>query len=153
MADGFSVTCTGPAGASGTPVTIGTLIASTSIRGFVEGFSIGTSSTPADHALNWILQRFTAAGTAGSAVTPAAQDSAAPASLITAGQAHSVEPTYTAAKELYQQGVNQRASFAQYRRPGRELIIPATSANGIGMAAADATTGPPTCEVTFEFHQ
>jgi hypothetical protein len=153
MADVFSVTCTGPSSASGaTAVTIGTLIASTSIRGFLESFGGGTSSTPADMAINWILQRFTASGTAGTNPVPAANDSAAPASLVSAGQALSAEPTYAAAKELFQEGFNQRNSFREFRRPGREIIIPATSANGVGLAAISSGAAP-TCEVTFDFHQ
>jgi hypothetical protein len=159
MPDVFDVTCTGAAGLSGgSPAikTIGTLIASTSIRGFLEEFSVGVSSTPADQALQWILQRFTAAGTAGSSVTPAARGgSDVPASLISAGQAHSAEPTYTSAKELWQSGINTRASAIGVAcRPGREYIIPATSANGIGMqAGSSSASSAPTCEVAMSFHQ
>lgn len=153
MSDVFHAECAGPAGASGTPATVGTLIASTSIRGFIEAWHLGVSSAPSDHSLNWLLQRFTADGTPGSAVTPGPGDPAAPASLITSGQAYSAEPTYTSAKEMWAKGYNARASDSIFLARGREIIIPATSGNGVGMKVADATTGPPTCQLTLDFHQ
>ena len=92
----------------------------------------GSSATPADNALNWLLQRYTAAGTATS-VTPAPLDPADPAATATAGQNHTAEPTYTAGAVLLDISANQRSTQRWVASPGGELVLPATAANGIGV--------------------
>lgn len=94
-------------------------------------FTISSQATPADNAILWTLQRYTAAGTS-TAVTPAALDSADPAAVGIAGENHTVEPTYTAATELWENAVNQRATLQYFAAPGGEFVVPATAANGIG---------------------
>lgn len=153
MADKFSATGTAAVGASGTAVTILGLVASTSIRGFIDEVSLGISSAGADLTIRWILQRFSAAGTAGSSVTPRPYDAAAPASLITSGQgAYSAEPTYSSQPVLWDCAANDRGSAFKipFRNP---IVIPATSGNGVGVLAASSSSGTPTARVVADFHQ
>jgi hypothetical protein len=110
-----------------------TVIASTSTRGAIYFFNLGTTGTAADGVLEWRASRFTAAGTTTS-VTPVALDPADPAALLSAGSNATGEPTYTGATSLFDQGLNQRATYTWIAVPGGELLIPATSANGIGFA-------------------
>jgi hypothetical protein len=121
-----------------------TVIASTSTRGALYFFNLGTTGTAADGVLEWRLSRFTAAGTT-TAVTPVALDGADPAALLTAGSNASGEPTYTASTSLFDQGINQRATYTWIAVPGGELLVPATASNGIGVTVlsvvAPAYTG------------
>jgi hypothetical protein len=126
------------------------VVASTSTRGAIYFFNLGTTGVAADGVLEWRLARFTAAGTS-TAVTPVALDGGDPAALLAAGSNFSGEPTYTASTSLFDQGLNQRATYTWIAVPGGELIIPATSANGIGVAAlstvAPAYTGVANCTI------
>ena len=66
-------------------------------------------AAPADGNSLWQLQRCTTAGTA-TAVTPQPLDPADAASLFTANQNHTVDPTLTANAILLSIGLNQRAT-------------------------------------------
>ena len=93
-----------------TPVTLGSIQRGASRRVALYDFTISASGTPADNAIVWTVQRSTTAGTKDS-VTPAPLDTADPASITTGGENFSAEPTYTAATELFEQAVNQRAAY------------------------------------------
>lgn len=113
--------------------TILGLTSASTIRPEVYDLIMGSDATPADNSGEYVLQRYTAAGTAGSAVTPRPLDPADPASLASAGEAHSGEPTYTANLIMLQWAQNQRATFRWVPAPGGEIKLPATAANGIGL--------------------
>jgi len=98
-------------------------------------FVIGADDTPADVAIRWVLRRQTAVGT-NTPVVPIAKDPAAPASTFTSGEDHTGEPTYTAATELFDQGLNLRATFRWAAGPEQELWMPALASNGLGMAVS-----------------
>lgn len=121
-----------------------TVVASTSTRGALYFFNLGTTGTAADGVLEWRISRFTAAGTT-TAVTPVALDPGDPAALLTSGSNASGEPTYTAGTSVFDQGLNQRATYTWIAVPGGELIVPATASNGLGVAVlstvAPAYTG------------
>jgi hypothetical protein len=123
--------------ASPTDTVLGLTSAAT-IRPAVFFLVFGSSATPADNALNWLLQRYTAAGTA-TAVTPQPLDPGNPAALASAGENHTVEPTYTADEVLLNVSVNQRATFQWIARPGCEILLPATAANGVGLQPVHAS--------------
>ena len=99
-------------------------------RARIYDFIMGTSGTPSANVLRWVLQRFTVAPTS-TAVTPTALDPGDPASVTTAGENATVEGTQTAATELFDMGVNSRATMRWVAAPGGELVIPDTAANGI----------------------
>lgn len=110
----------------------------TGLRVRVYDWTIGCSGTPADNAIFWVVQRYTVAPTSTS-VTPTALDPADAAAEGAAGENASGEGTYTAATELFEQGINQRATYRWVAAPGGELIVPATSANGIGIRVKHAS--------------
>jgi hypothetical protein len=103
----------------------------TTIRPAIYEVLIGSVATPADNAWEFILGRFTAAGTS-TAFTPVALDPSDPAALAAAGFNHTVEPTYTANAYLLRIAGNMRAAVRWIAAPGGELKMPATAANGIG---------------------
>ena len=90
-------------------------------------------ATPADNVVEWLVRRLTAVGTEGAGVVPAPLDSDAPVAQLDAGEAYTVEPTYTAATELLDFDLNQRATFRFVAAPGGEFWIPAAANEGIGM--------------------
>lgn len=114
------------------------LTSAATVRPRIYEIVLGTSGTPADNALNWLLQRFTAAGTS-SAATPTALDPADPAALASGGQNHTVEPTYTAGAILLNIDANQRSTQRWVASPGGELVLPATAANGAGLQTSNAS--------------
>jgi hypothetical protein len=135
--------------ASPTDTLLGLTSAAT-IRPMIHDLIVGSLATPADNALEFILQRYTAAGTA-TAVTPVAIDPADPASLASAGHNHTVEPTYTAGAVLMDLAMNQRATQRWVPNPGREVKLPATAANGVGLQPVHASfTGNVTGTIHFE---
>jgi hypothetical protein len=107
------------------------ITSTTAVRPTIYDLLIGSAATPADNALEWYLQRYTAAGTATS-VTPLALDPGDPASTTTSGENHTVEPTYTSNAILFRLALNQRASHRWIADPDGGLVCPATNSNGIG---------------------
>ena len=113
-------------------------ITATLRRAEVYEISMGDEGTPADNVLNHIIQRVTAEGTA-TAVTPSKLDQADGVSGMNAGENHTVEPTYTAAEELFETPLNNRGTYRRVSAPGSELITPAVNDEGIGHKAAHAS--------------
>lgn len=99
---------------------------------------LGSEGTPADNPFRWQLQRSSAAGTSTS-VTPTALDPADTAAVTTAGENHTIEPTYTAGAILLDIPLNQRATFRWVAKDGCGLVIPATAAAGIGIKTPTAS--------------
>ena len=116
---------TGSAAAS-----VGSLIAAATRRLKLYDLLVGSEATPADNPFTWLIRRCTTVGTA-TAVTPQALDPADPASICTANENYSAEPTITANSELLDIPLNQRATFRWVASPGGELVVPATANNGL----------------------
>ncbi len=110
----------------------------TTVRGQMYELLFSQGAAPADTVIQWLVQRGTAVGTEGAGVVPAPLDSDAPASILDAGEDHSAEPTYTAATELLDFDLNQRATFRFVAAPGGEFMIPAVANAGIGAVPASA---------------
>ena len=108
------------------------LVATSAVRPEIYDIIFGCSAAPADTAIQWLMRRFTAAGTA-TAVTPNALDPGDPSATATAGENHTAEPTYTANSELMNLVANQRSTQRWVAAPGGEMKLPATAANGIGI--------------------
>lgn len=113
------------------------LTASTARRGRIYDFMVGASGTPADNALVWTLMRFTVAPTS-TAVTPQALDPGEPTAQLTAGETATAEGTVTANSEMIELPINQRASYRWVAAPGGELVVPASSGNGISARVKSA---------------
>jgi len=124
--------------ACGNPKTILGITSASTVRPGIVFASFGASGTPADNALQFLLQRYTDPGT-NTAVTPRALDPADPAALASAGSAHTVEPTYTSGAVLLRVPLNQRATLLWYANDRNELRMPATASNGIGVSATHAS--------------
>lgn len=124
------------------------LTSTAAIRPKIYEVIFGSSATPADQAFSIQLNRYTAAGTA-TGVTPTALDPGDAAATASAGENHSVEPTYTAGAVLLAFSINQQATFRWVAAPDGELVAPSTAANGIGMRFILVSGGTALCEATF----
>ena len=112
---------------------------------------LGSDATPADNAAEYNLQRIVTAGTSTS-VTPQALDPADALTETDAGEAHSIEPSYTSNAVMLNLMSNQRATVRWVAAPGGEIVIPATAAAGLGLivvtvAGSAVNTG---CTIHFE---
>lgn len=107
-------------------------------RGKFYDVIFGSEASPADNAFLYLVQRCTALGTSTS-VTPQALDPADAATESDAGEAHTIEPTYTAGAVLLAIALNQRATFRWVAAPGGELTYPATASNGLGVQTPTAS--------------
>jgi hypothetical protein len=108
------------------------------LRAHIHELVFSQGAAPADTVVQWLVRRYTVLGT-GSAVVPAPLDSDAPASQLDVDEQMSVEPTFTAATELLDFDLNQRATFRFVSAPGGELMIPNTDSAGIGMTPISAS--------------
>ena len=128
------------------------LTSAATIRPKIYDLVMGSDATPADNAAEYVLQRYTAAGTV-TAVTPTPLDPADPAALASAGEAHSAEPTYTANLILLQWAQNQRATFRWVAAPGGEIVLPATAANGVGVQVIGIAGSAVNMNVTMHYEE
>jgi len=101
--------------------------------------SVGSDAS-ADSSAETVLQRITTTGTVGSSITPQLLDPADGAASAVAGQAHSVEPTYTAGAIMLSFFGHQRATLQWYAPPGGEIVVPVTNNAGIGVQSITAAT-------------
>ena len=131
--------------------TQGGLTSAATIRPAIYDLTLGSEAAPVDQAARYNLERYTAAGTS-TAVVPQALDPGDPASLAAAGENHSVEPTYTAAAILLSFPLHQRATYRWVANgPGREIKLPATAANGVGLITRSVSSAfVITCTMHFE---
>ena len=137
----------------GSGITVLGLTSASTIRPKIYDVVVGAAATPADGATEFVLKRYTAAGTAVSAANINALDPGDPASLASAGQNHSGTPTYTANSELAAFSINQRNTFRWVAAPGGELVLPATANNGIGLLSVAAAGTTANHEATFFFEE
>lgn len=134
MARSYAVTFDAIAAQSSATVPQAQIVSAATVRPKIYDLVIGSPSTPADQAASWTLRRSTTASTGGTAITPSAIDPADPASLSSAMIAPSMSaPTLTSGLILLAWALNQRATFRWVAAPGKELVMPATAANGIAM--------------------
>lgn len=114
----------------------------------INDLELGSEAAAADNPFLYVLQRCTTVGTRTS-VTPQPKDPADGACVTTAGQNHSVEPTYTANEIMKRVALNQRSTYRWYANPGDEIVVPATANNGIGIQTPTATGVVITASVGF----
>ena len=112
---------------------------------------MGSEATPADNTIIWYGGRHTAAGTS-TAVTPQNLGPGTTASTATAGENHSVEPTYTANAILWRLVLNQRAAHSLIFDAEGCLTAPATNNNGITFYPTHASATP-LCSMTIYFRE
>lgn len=122
-------------------------------RARVYDIVFGSEATPADAAILWTVRRCSGAGTAGATVVPQNLDPASATTEYDAGEAHSSDPTFTAAAILLNIPLNQRATFRWVAAPGGELVMPATAANGAGIETDTISTGTPIITATVHIDE
>lgn len=108
--------------------------ATTLRRAWLYDVMFGTDGTPADNTVTYKLDRQTTVGT-GTSAAPSPLDIGDAAALIVATANHTIEPTVTAATQLLEMAMNQRASYRWVAAPGGEIVIPATNVAGVGARA------------------
>lgn len=120
-------------------------------RSKIYDYTLSASGAPADNAIQWKVGRTETAPT-GTAVVPEPLDLGDGASISIADENVTVESTYTAGGELWENAINQRATYRWVAAPGGELIIPDTALAGIGFLPTHAAyTGQ--VEVTLHFEE
>jgi hypothetical protein len=131
------------------------LTGSTTVRAKIFHFVVSTTGAAADGVLEWILQRSTVIGTT-TAVTPRNLDATDPSSAAaTAGSNATTEPTYTANSSLFDEGINQRATYTWNAwTEGAQLVVATVAGNGIGISVlssvAPAYTGVANAHIHHE---
>jgi len=120
-------------------------------RIWITEFIIADIGTPADNVFIWTAQRATADGD-GTAVVPTRLDLADAESDAVGVENHTTEPTFTSTEELFEFGLNARATFRWVASPGMEIVIPATANVGVGWWTdhASATTDHRVTAAFFE---
>ncbi len=121
-------------------------------RGKIDNIIVGSGAVPDDQAANYKVLRTTGVGTEAGGQTPVPLDPDTVASSFDAGYGHSVEPTKTTDSELLAFSVNQRATFEWLANPGKELIMPATTNNGICLVR-NTSTGVYVIDATIIFEE
>ena len=120
-------------------------------RGKINNIILSSGATPDDQASNFEVMRTTGVGTEGGGQTPVPLDPDTVASSFDAGHGHSVEPTETANSEMLALSLNQRATISWLANPGSELIMPATTNNGISIVRRTSTAAYVIdCTIIFE---
>lgn len=120
-------------------------------RGKIYDLLVGTNGTPADNYMQWDVSRCTASSTAATvgALNPLDTADASAAALL--GINCTGEPTITSSSNVFNVGVNQRASYRWVAAPGGELVYPATAQNGLAVRAlSGGYTGTATATVNIE---
>lgn len=155
MADRYSITNAGATDrAASTTVAAGAILAlanaaSPTRRASVYDLVFGTSSTPADNALTYYLQRHTAY-TASTSITPTPL-AGGPAATF-AGKADITAVTLTAGEYLLYFAANQRSTQRWVAAPGSELVMPSVADDGCTFSAVHASATP-NVEVTILFEE
>lgn len=138
MARRRAYSCDGTRAVASPTKTGMSLTGGTTYRPWIYDGWVGSSQAPADNALQWFIQRFTAAGTS-TPNTPSPVDPADPPASSAGGVNHTVEPTYTAGLILWHSALNQRATQRLQLDPDAPLMIPATANNGLGLYPVHAS--------------
>lgn len=107
-------------------------VGATNRRMKLYDLTIGIEAAPANFANLWQIQRFTAPGT-NTPVTPQPLDPADGASLFTAGENDTINPTLTANQFLLTVALNQQATYRWVAAPGSELVVPSVVGNGLAL--------------------
>lgn len=128
------------------------LTSATTIKPKIYDLIIGSDAVAADNAVELVLQRYTAAGS-GDDITPRPLDPDDPAALAAAKENHTADPTFTDDLVLLQIGMNQRATFRWVAAPGGEIVLPAATANGVGLQTINLSASPYNTNVTMHYEE
>lgn len=112
--------------------------------------TLGSTAVPADNALLFEAQRYTAAGTGTTTLAPSPLDPGDTACDTTSVQNNSGDPTFTSNLILGYWPLNQRATHRWIADPLGPMVVAAVTSNGIGLWATHASfTGNVSATVHF----
>jgi hypothetical protein len=113
------------------------------LKGRLEMYMLVLSSaaTPADSAIEWIVQKTSTAGTS-TAVTATDVDDASNTPVAVAGQTFTAEPTAVANTILLDIGLNQRSPYTIVLGQGYEWPVANTASRGISIGAKHPSATP-----------
>jgi hypothetical protein len=151
MARSYSVFADNIACQNSATVPQAQIVATAAVRPRLYDLMLGSPSTPADQAASWVLKRSSSASTGGTACTPSPIDPGDPVSLSTAMVAPSMSAP-TLGVVLLQWAQNLRATFRWVAAPGKEIVAPATAANGLTLLNP-VMTGAFNVSFTLEFEE
>lgn len=137
----FSGNCTNTQSTTNAIVNI--ISAATCQPGIYE-INMGSDATPANQAVKYQVQRFSAIGTPAGAITGQSLDpgaGTAVAAVTTCAQGSSALPTYTASAFLLTWAQNQNTAYRWVASsPTRMLKLPSTASNGAGIMPTVVTS-------------
>ena len=141
MSECFSGVAEGVAsGTDKTALNLFNPVAAPTSRARIYDILMGCSITPADQTAKFHLGRTTALGTEGSGFLPNNIDPGGPAGECDFGVGHSVEPTYTASKQLLVMACHQRATMRWVTNPETGIRSAAVQNNGLGWRSKSSTS-------------
>jgi hypothetical protein len=131
--------------ASGTDKTLINLFnpaATPTARGGISFLTVGGTGTVGDNQATFLVNRTTAVGTEGSGLVPNNVDPGGPAGAYDSGLGvFSVEPTYTAAKQLLRFTCHHRNYYQWQAMDDRSLLMmTATQNNGANVRSTSSTS-------------
>lgn len=134
MSDAFCTRVVSVAtGSDKTLLTLFNPIATPTVRARLRYLQIGGIGTPGDNAADFLLNRITAVGTEGSGLVPHNVNGGPAGDYDSGLGVFSVEPTYTAAAQLWGCQLNHRGTIQKHFNEGYEPILAATQNNGAGL--------------------
>jgi hypothetical protein len=153
MSEKFSVATESVA--TGTDKTLTNLFhaaATPTCRGQIKEIVVGGVGAVSDNIAAFFIGRTTGVGTEGSGLTPNNLDPVGPAGEMDAGLGvYSVEPTYTAGKQLLRGGLYHRNTFRWVADLGWEFKMTATQNNGAGLkSTSSGSTQAYSATILFE---
>lgn len=112
---------------------------------------LGSAATTTDANVEWVIQRYSTAGTS-TAVTATDVEDLGQTPTGVAGQTFTAEPTVVSNSTLWDNGLNQRATYTIVWAPGYEWKI-ALTANRQITAAAKHASATPTVNATLYWRE
>ncbi len=112
--------------------------------------ALSAGGTMADQVQRAQIQRTTVVGTEGAGVVPGEDDPDGPAAIFDAGEDHSVEPTYTAGAELWDEDIHVRNTPQIQLQQDMRWKLVAVASNGIAIRSFSAVyTGSARATIHF----
>lgn len=135
---------------AGTNLTIINVEGAAAARPKLNHFMLGSDATPANLAGEFNLSATTAAGAAGTTVTPTKLDPTFPTVACTARGGTMTEPTFGGIFLMVP--LNQQATMQWWANPGFEPTVAVGTANGIAMRSI-GHGGTPNMNLTMQWEE
>ncbi len=133
------------------------LISTAAVVPLIYEINSGCVATPANQAVEFVVQKLSALGSAQGAITPSRINipgGTAVVSLTTANQGSSALPTYTASDYSHGWAQNQNTAYRWVAStPERRIQLPSTASNGVGIMPITATASIATWVFNVAFEE